>query len=549
MMALFSQSCNSILDEEVVSGITASYYNTPAGFEDAVRGSYEPLRSWYGTQKGFTLTVFGTDTYTKGADGDFKPVNDYITASLISGTSSNYFRETWNHFYQGINTTNVVITRAPNVDIPEDRKAIRVAEARFLRAHYYFLLVQMYGPLHLNLTETTDVITTATRSSVKEVYDVIVEDLEFAVNTLPAARPSEWGRAYKAAAEHMLAKVYLTRGYIPEAAQPDDFAKAAQLAKNVTENYAYLRLLPNFVDLWNMDNQENSEVVWSIQYTQDPITNTNPLNNPAGGGFNAGNSGHLYFQMEYDNGHPGTMRDIANGRPFKRFKPTQYMLNLFDLSKDSRYHGSFKTVWYANNPNTLPTKPYPMKIGDTAIYIPTFEMSAAEKATKNYKVFNPSDVALITNGRYFPSLSKFLDPRRLSLAQEPGSRDFFVARLAETYLIAAEANFKLNNLTEAAKNINFVRRRAALPGKQLEMEITPDQVTMDFILDERARELSGEMMRWFDLKRTGTLVERVKKYNPDGGPNIQDFHVLRPIPQDQLDRVTNKEAFKQNDGY
>lgn len=552
MLLVFSQSCKNILEEEIVSGITADYYNTAAGFEDGVRASYEPLRSWYGTQRGFTLTVFGTDTYTKGADGDFKPVNDYETPSLISGTSSNYFRESWNFFYQAINTTNTVIGRAPVVDMPEAAKAIRVAEARFLRAHYYFLLVQMYGPVHLTLEETTTVITTANRTSVKEIYDVIVADLEYAVATLPATKPADWGRAYKPAAEHMLAKVHLTRGYIPEAAQPDDFAKAAQYAQSVFTNYNYFSLVPRFEDLWDIDNQLNQEVIWSVQYTSDPLTNVNPINNPAGGEFNQGNKGHLYFQMEYDAGHPGTMRDIANGRPFKRFKPTQYTLNLFDLENDSRYHGSFKTVWYANNPNTLPKPPqvpYEMKIGDTALYIPTYEMSAAERATKNYKVFNPSLVADRSNGRWFPSLKKFLDPRRLTLAQEPGSRDFFVARLAESYLIAAEANFQLGNLAEAAEQINVVRRRAALPGKEAEMEIAPEQVTMDFILDERARELLGEMHRWFDLKRTGTLIERVRMYNPDGGPNIQPFHVLRPIPQDQLDRVTNPDEFTQNPGY
>jgi hypothetical protein len=81
------------------------------------------------------------------------------------------------------------------------------------------------------------------------------------------------------------------------------------------------------------------------------------------------------------------------------------------------------------------------------------------------------------------------------------------------------------------------------------MKITADKVTLEFILEERTRELLGEMVRWFDLKRTGTLVDRVKRYNAEGANNIQEFHNLRPIPQDQLDRVSNKEEFKQNEGY
>jgi hypothetical protein len=176
-------------------------------------------------------------------------------------------------------------------------------------------------------------------------------------------------------------------------------------------------------------------------------------------------------------------------------------------------------------------------------------MPAAVVATKNYRVINPSEVANPANARYFPSLSKFLDPRRISIQDERGSRDFMVARLAETYLIAAEADFKLGNVTDAVNAINVVRRRAAFPGKEAEMEITAGDLTMDFILDERSRELLGEMHRWFDLKRTGTLIDRVKKHNPDGAPNIQPHHLLRPIPADQLDRVTNKDEFQQNPGY
>jgi hypothetical protein len=542
LLALAGQACKSILEEKIVSDITPAYYNTAAGFEDAVRASYEPLRSWYGTQRGFTLTVFGTDTYTKGADGDFKPINDYNTPNMISGIATPYFRDAWNDFYRAINITNTVIVRAPEAKVPDAQKAIRVAEAQFLRAHYYFLLVQMYGPIHINVEETTSVILTASRSPVNEVYDLIIKDLEAAIPALPN-RQNDYGRVTRPAAEHMLARVYLTRAGTPEAAQPGDYAKAAEYAKQVipaplgTGTYGFA-LVPVFEQLWNQDNQENSEIIWAVQYTADPATT--PF---VGGG---GNSGHLYFQMEYDAGHPGTQRDIANGRPFKRFKPTQYTLNLFDLSKDSRYHGSFKTVWYANNPRTL--RPG-MKIGDTAIYVPTFEMPADEVAKKNYRVINPSEVAQQNNYRYFPSLSKFLDPRRQSVQQEAGSRDFFVARLADTYLMAAEALMKAGDPAAAVEYINVVRRRAALPGKEKEMEITADQLNQDFILDERARELLGEQTRWFDLKRTGTLVERVRKYNPDAAPNIQEFHTLRPIPQDQIDRTQPAGSFAQNEGY
>lgn len=529
-LALISQSCKKVLEENIISNITPEYYKTAAGFDDAVKASYEPLRSFYATERGFTLTVFGTDTYTKGADGEFKFINDY-TPNFNSQVS--YIRDLWNDFYRAINITNTVIDRAPTVNVPDALKTVRVAEARFLRAHYYFILVQTFGPIHLSLKETTGIQTAASRSSVKDVYEAIVSDLEFAITSLPA-KQKDYGRATKAAAEHMLAKVLLTRASIPSAAKADDYQRAAVLAKSVINNYG-LKLLPVFADVFDQAKQEHSEVVWSVQYTTDLLTN------------GAGNSGHLYFLMEYDAGIKGTQRDVANGRPLKRFKPTQYTLDLFDRTKDSRYNGSFKQVFYANNPATLAPG---MKIGDTAVYVSPVNVSAAVKASKNYRTIDRAEVLSAGNYRYFPTLSKFLDPFRASVQDMRGSRDYMVARLAETYLIASEALYKSGNTPEALTYINTVRRRAAIPGKETAMEITASELNMDFILDERGRELLGEMDRWFDLVRTGTLVDRVKKYNPDAAPNIQPFHILRPIPNDQIDRTDGGAAnFPQNPGY
>src|SRR5690606_19092460 len=106
---------------------------------------------------------------------------------------------------------------------------------------------------------------------------------------------------------------------------------------------------------------------------------------------------------------------------------------------------------------------------------------------------------------------------------------------------------KANNNNEAVQFINAIRTRAAFPGMESQMEINASEVDIDFILDERSRELFGEMKRWYDLKRTGKLLERVKKYNHDAAPNIQNYHLLRPIPANQRTRTTNE--YPQNDGY
>ena len=149
----------------------------------------------------------------------------------------------------------------------------------------------------------------------------------------------------------------------------------------------------------------------------------------------------------------------------------------------------------------------------------------------------------------YPTLVKHLDPTRATYNEAQSARDVFVIRFAELYLIAAEAALKLNDKATAATYINVIRTRAAKPGREAEMQITAADVTLDFILDERAREFAGEQMRWFDLKRTGKLVDRIKALNPDAAPNVQAYHNVRPIPQSQLDAVTNKDEFTQNEGY
>jgi hypothetical protein len=151
--------------------------------------------------------------------------------------------------------------------------------------------------------------------------------------------------------------------------------------------------------------------------------------------------------------------------------------------------------------------------------------------------------------KFYASLKKFKDSTRLVQGEAQSARDVFVIRLAEMYLIAAEAEFKLGQLSAAADHLNAIRKRAAIPGHEAAMTISASDVTLDFILDERARELAGEQLRWFDLKRTNKLIDRITKMNPDAAAYIKPFHTVRPIPQIQIDAVTNKGEFAQSEGY
>ena len=119
-------------------------------------------------------------------------------------------------------------------------------------------------------------------------------------------------------------------------------------------------------------------------------------------------------------------------------------------------------------------------------------------------------------------------------------------RLGDAYLLRAEARLQQDDTAGAAEDINVIRTRAAVPGQEAAIQITPADVDLDFLLDERARELAGEGWRWWDLVRTGTLVERTRLHNPQAA-NIQDYHALRPIPQEQIDRTQG--GYPQNPGY
>ena len=544
-------SCENYLEEELVSGVSAgSYYTTPAGFEAAVAATYAETKSFYGWEKGFTMTVFGTDLHTNGRGGSHKMINYYDGAFNPAQT---FVRDTWRDFYRGINQANAVINRSAAIEgISEEDKTLRIAEVRFLRALFYFNLVRFFGDVHLSLEETEGVEIQANRTPAAQIYsEAIIPDLEFAINNLPASQ-SEYGRATKPAAEFLLAKVYLTRAYQSYGSARLDAEEAERLMSNVIDGYNLI-LLDDYADLWDIDNERNGEVVFSIQSNKSQVDE---------GLDNTGHRGHLYFLMEYDI-LPGMARDIENGRPWIRFRPTPFLLGLWDRDLDSRYEKSYKHAWISNTEGSIPkwtqeevSKGYipadllgkpKFTIGDTAIYIPGPGKDAEWTVDRTGR----TRYLVITKDRYderwYPTLNKWIDPTRPNTQHEPGQRDHPLMRLADAFLIRAEARIMMDDATGAAEDITTVRRRAAWPGMEIAIEITPAEATLDFLLDERGRELVGEGHRWFDLVRTGKVVERVRAHNPEGRNNIQDYHIFRPIPLEQIDRTDG--GYKQNCGY
>src|SRR5205823_1765373 len=254
------------LDEQLVGTVTTTYFSTPAGLEAAVDGDYAQLRDFFGREESFAVTEFGTDLTSNGDQGAYQFENTY--AAGLNASDGHYLFP-WTSFYRGINTSNTVVERAPAVTgVDPALKAGRIAEAKFLRALSYFWLVQMYGPVPLSLTESQGASNQAHRSPVDSVYLQIVQDLREAIPDLPVTQ-SQFGRATKGAAQHLLAKVLLTRAYHPfayeaantgfylsgptfqreaSATAATDFAAARAEADSVIAGpYA---LMPNYPDIF-----------------------------------------------------------------------------------------------------------------------------------------------------------------------------------------------------------------------------------------------------------------------------------------------------------
>jgi len=623
-LGLGVSSCKDYLKEELVGTLTNDYFNTEQGLEDLVRSSYEQTRYKFALEHSYGMFNFGADEYTNGDQFNALWWNTYdprlnATDGFVDGV--------WTADYDGINRCNIGLARIPAIQgtsslRTEEQKRQRIAELRFLRGYYYFQLVQQYGAIPLVLQPTEGVQLEYTRATVPDVYNVILADLRYAATNL-APTNTEFGRATQGAAQHYLAKAYLTRGSAvseQRGQKPTDIDSAAYFADQVITGGRYA-LETDYARLFDISSYTNStaaqtsrEVIFSAQF-----------NNVIALAGRFGNRVHSYFTPQYDT-EPGMTRDLLGGRPFRRLMPTNYAMDIFDRRNDSRFYKMMKTAWISNNAATIPkwtaaNAPTPalvnqprFAVGDTAFYVivntPQTAITQAQIDRTRYRIYaryyrdaagvvrqaySPTSADAALRSKY-PHLVKYIDPFRQNANEESGTKDGLLARYAETYLIAAEAYGRKQNYAKALEYVNVVRRRAAykagearpsvnwrieggtrgdvsssfaaIEAKQSDFEnnsaremypagvTTTAQRFIHFILNERTRELLGELHRWEDLARTETLILRARTFNPDAA-NIQEFHRLRPIPQTHLERIfrngkplTNEERqAEQNPGY
>lgn len=578
----------SFLDQSPKANITPQTFATAGGVLGGITGVYSDLRNLWGTEGFLYYTQFGVDETLVGAGSG--------TGGNAFGTYTNYVRNlsdvynalggVFNIAYQDINTLNGVLQYGPTAFTDPTTRTQYLAQAKFLRAFYYFHLVQTFGDVPLHTTFVTEPTLSDSRAPIADVYTQIIKDLTEASTelqtkageTIPstgAASPFAGQAATRATALYLLSKAYLTRGW-SSAAQSTDFQNALTTAQTLINNRSTYGkgLYASYADAYAPANDaSNTESLFAVEHSTDPKYGDYSAS-PSSGKVNGW---AWFFRPNYptivanyptNSGAAVMTRDLANGRPFFRVRPnSNYIENVAfaERTNDYRYWNTFQTTWIANTAG-VSTPRGALTVGvDTAIWMPPFDPGATKRASFKGIVFMRPSLASVasgsnanaTTGTFFPACKKFDDPNRPNI-NDASQRPNVLFRFSEVYLIAAEAAFKLNDLNTAAQMINVLRTRAAArpanapaapANAATNMQITPAQVTLDFILDERTRELYGESLRWWDLVRTKTLVTRNQTYNTEAGPNVKDFMMLRPIPQTEIDLVTVGPPITQNPGF
>lgn len=623
---LFATSCSDILDEQPRSIYEPTFFQTEKGVEGGITSMYAHLRYIYGQAYYYNSCLTGTDeaTYAQSADGNFKDADLSGVGSLTASSSRSDVL--WGTAFSNINTANGVLENGSKVGVSE----ALLAEAHFFRGMDYFLLVQTFGgvPLDLGAGElkfNVSTSRTSVRNTVPEVYTkAVFPDLKTAITNLPD-NPRVTGGVTKTVARLYLSKAYLTYGWwlenpnniptYPECDRTDPdghdaawyYQQAYDIATEAIDNPGPYGLMESFYQVNAGPYDRNKEILLYADHTQeDEYYNGGSLSYGSGGApdnFAGWMMNWNYTDIQAKDKDGNTISPVirvaeqAYGRPWTRMAPPHgvFTKTFKDKTKDSRYDGTFTTVyrgnWSTNGkdwttvsgangiavaegeplltflPEDDPNIQYPDGAGNS-------NTGAGVITGRGDYVMGPSAISR----RVYPGLWK-LGPYRTDNGTGPGqpnagsTRPYNIAKFSELYLIAAEAAVKgattkpdksarelVNVLSDRAGKWTFNnaenKEMDVDYGSQLTAE-TPATIDINFILDERSREFYGEGYRWFDLVRTQKWNEYADSYeicgNDKGDRNIVTYtrtikpgHYLRPIPQGQLDGMEMSADEKKN---
>ncbi len=659
VLTLGGLSCSDFLEEENLVGETAELsYASSKGIDGLIASCYSFTRAWYGKEAGLGLSEMGTDLFYYGYDNKQKSLNSYnLTSVSLDGNSSDNasLDHYWEAFYCAVDVCNNALKYVPlNINIGEGIRSRYMGEAYFLRAFYYWHMVNIWGPVPYNEEPVSEVNYNPERVSEEVVYSKMLSDLDNSIDAFEEANYTvkSDGRANYWAARALKARVllyaasWLGQNSIVSNADyaGQDLYALAQAEAQVVMGSPVASFYDDYADTWSMTNEDittNREAIWGVAYSSDIKSTVNCIpkryrKSTSGDaldynslitrtGYSRGGSAMLLmFVPMWNNGASdlgGNGKEIfirstnektsymvntvtgesvfvaehysPYGRGFTRYLPSLYLWKLLDRHRatDQRTNATLLEAYTIAEGLEGSSKKY-TAIQDTAIYFcPLDGNSAAGQAQQawakdRYRIqfMNNGDIPVYTSSdpatalptesakeksdvyddnRYdtykiggwcsFPGIKKFLDNvyDPTYPTHDISSRDAMVLRLAEMYLIKAECQIYTENGASAMATINELRSVRAIPGED---NTLVGSATLETILEERAIELCGEQQRWFDLKRTKTLVDRVQKYNAQASEQVNANHLLRPIPQAQLDAITNfsstpGEGFWQNSGY
>ena len=519
-------------------------YVTYADYESALTGLYNMVRNYEYNEASLNC-FFGTDL-AYNARGDNNRLGDLVTAYV---PTSGMVRTIWDNQYKLIKNANTIFSRVAKSSLKDEEKSRISAEARFFRAFAYRTLVYYFGGVPLNREEISAPKTDFVRNSKQEVLEMMREDFEYAAENLKDINEVADGRVSDLVAKHYLAETCISLGYYKSAEKYAGEVIDSPETSLMTQRFgSRVSAVPEgdvYFDLFQRNNQNrksagNKEALWVIQmeedvkggYTETTGSYNYPLEryhcpaiylctDPEGKTAMLGKNGRSDFNI--------------GGRGVSFLRTTDWHLNRnwgkdYDTDIRNSAVNIVRTAYY-----DLPSSPY---FGKSVI--------DPETMSKNYKA---------QNWRWYPWLTKatcpgdhpeplYADKELKTLTSAAGTTysDQYMLRLAETYLLRAEAYMYDNQLQKAADDINAVRRRAKAS------DVSANEVTLDYILDERARELSLEERRKLTLYRTGKFVERTRKYNELQGGQVADYMALFPIPFSFIEANTGA-VIEQNPGY
>jgi hypothetical protein len=479
-------------------------YSTLDGIEGSLTGIFSQARLYCTWEEGCEYKFTSTDIATVGTNMvDNANANKVYTFTSFDSQNS-FIKTVWEAYYSGLHKCNLTLSSLDNLAINENvasdvaRRDAVIGVVYFFRAYFHLQLVQRWDNIvladHL-FSNPKEVIKLASK---EDVYNLITDDLLKAIPLLPEASSymNERGHITKGVARMLLSKAYM---------DINEWAKAAEMADAVTKDPAY-ELVP-LDQVFSVAHQDNKEIILSWQFIKGEATYSTE---------------RICTRWEplYDRVQ-GVKRSFKNGgRPYARLTPTEYYWSLFDKS-DKRLN-AWHTLYYVYDTSNATDEALPpgVALGDTV-------------KADNFKTVNGYGPEAFT-----PTTNKWYEDgsRGRAIGDADGYRNIIQFRLAEAYMIAAEAYYRSGNISAGLPFINALRNRAGVA------EFTT--ITDDIILDEQARELGEEGNRFEMLKRLGILHDRVVRYN-ESGISMQPFHVRWPIPYgfQHLTKVL------QNEGY